>query len=240
MLLRRENRLARLREDFVSGVSHELRTPLTQIRLLSELLKSDGFRTDAERSRATDVIHREALRLSNLVDNVLEFSRSRRMPPQQNGDRVSIIGIVREVRESLAPLLEAQANKVDVIGDGVEASGGHEAVSRVIRNLIENAVKYGPPGQMIRVTITAPNGTAGARVTIDDEGPGIPTAERQRIWQPYYRLDRDRNAAAGGSGIGLAVVADLMRQLGGTAWVGDAPTKGARFTLEFPVRANGR
>jgi signal transduction histidine kinase len=110
----------------------------------------------------------------------------------------------------------------------------------VVRNLIENAVKYGPPGQTIRVTVTPPNGAAGVRVTIDDEGPGIPEAERQRIWQPYYRLDRDRNAAAGGSGIGLAVVADLMRQLGGTAWVGDAPTKGARFTLEFPAKANGR
>ena len=240
VMLRRENRLARLREDFVSGVSHELRTPLTQIRLLSELLKTDGFRTDSERGRATDVIHREALRLSNLVDNVLEFSRSRRMPPQQNGDRVQIAEIVREVRESLDPLLEAQENKVEITGDGVEASGGREAVSRVVRNLIENAVKYGPPGQTIRVTVTPPNGASGARVTIDDEGPGIPEAERQRIWQPYYRLDRDRNVAAGGSGIGLAVVADLMRQLGGTAWVGDAPTKGARFTLEFPGTANGQ
>jgi signal transduction histidine kinase len=79
LLLRRENRLARLREDFVSSVSHELRTPLTQIRLLSELLESDGFRSDAEKSRATGIIHREALRLTNLVDNVLDFARLRRV-----------------------------------------------------------------------------------------------------------------------------------------------------------------
>lgn len=240
VLLRRENRLARLREDFVSGVSHELRTPLTQVRLLSELLKTDGFRTPEERTRATDVIHREALRLSSLVDNVLEFSRVRRMPQRQTAGRVVISDVVRDVRDSLDPLLQAQANSIEVTGDGVEADGDREAVSRVIRNLIENAVKYGPPGQTIRVTVSPPAGDAGARVTVDDEGPGIPVSERQRIWQPYYRLDRDRNATATGSGIGLAVVADLMRQLGGTAWVGDAPGKGARFTVEFPSKANGR
>src|SRR5262249_24639961 len=162
------------------------------------LLKSDGFRSDAERSRATDVIHREALRLSNLVDNVLEFSRTRRLPPQENVGRACVSDIVREVSESLAPLLDAQANTIEVIGDGVEANGGREAVSRVLRNLIENAVKYGRNGQTIRVTITPPSDASGARVTVDDEGPGIPESERQRIWQPYYRLDRDRNVAAGG------------------------------------------
>ena len=78
VLLRREHRLARLREDFVSGVSHELRTPLTQIRMLSELLETDSFKSPAERARAVGIIHRESLRLTNLVDNILEFTRLRR------------------------------------------------------------------------------------------------------------------------------------------------------------------
>jgi two-component system OmpR family sensor kinase len=82
------------------------------------------------------------------------------------------------------------------------------------------------------VSRTESSGTA--RVTVDDQGPGIPRDERARIWQPYYRLDRDRNAPAGGSGLGLSVVADLMRLLGGRAWVENAPGGGARFTAEFP------
>jgi signal transduction histidine kinase len=110
LLLRRENRLVRLREDFVSSVSHELRTPLTQIRLLSELLESDGFRSDAERTRATGIIHREALRLTNLVDNILAFARRRRpegtAPP--GSVPVPLAEVAHELTEAFAPLLQPQ------------------------------------------------------------------------------------------------------------------------------------
>ncbi|HKS06616.1 MAG TPA: HAMP domain-containing sensor histidine kinase [Gemmatimonadaceae bacterium] len=233
MLLRREYRLARLREDFVSGVSHELRTPLTQIRMLGELLQSDGFKSDGERTRAIGVIHRESLRLTNLVDNILEFTRLRRLAPARTAARVALGDVTREVAESFAAMLDAQNNRIDVaVTDELDVPGDREAVGRVLRNLVENAIKYGPAGQTIRVAVSKSD--SSARVTVDDEGPGIPRDEWTRIWQPYYRLDRDRNAPAGGSGLGLSVVADLMRTLGGRAWVGDAPNRGARFTLEFP------
>ena len=243
LLLRREHRLARLREDFVSGVSHELRTPLTQIRVLSELLQSDGFKSDAERSRATGVIHREAMRLSNLVDNVLEFARLRR--PIQAGPvtRVALGEVTRELADSFAPWLEAQDVKLELeVAEELEVRGERDAVTRVLRNLVENAVKYGPPGQTIRVSVGR-NGAAGggggtARVIVDDEGPGIPEAERARIWHPYYRLERDRNAPAGGSGLGLSVVTELLGLLGGRAWIENGPgAKGARFIVELPLAA---
>lgn len=235
MLLRREQRLVRLREDFVSGVSHELRTPLTQIRMLSELLQSGGFRTDSERSHATGVIHREAMRLTNLVDNILDFTRLRRSVTATQLAPVSVAEVAREVADSFAPLLDAQSNRLElnVVADA-RVAGDRDAVNRVIRNLVENAIKYGPKGQTIRLGIS--HGEKGAALlTVDDEGPGIPRDEWSRIWQPYYRLDRDRNVAMGGSGLGLAVVADLTRVLGGRAWVGDAPGKGARFTVEIPL-----
>jgi signal transduction histidine kinase len=95
-------------------------------------------------------------------------------------------------------------------------------------------VKYGPPRQTVRLIVTRGDAAGDARITVDDEGHGIPEEERTRIWQPYYRLDRDRNAAIGGSGLGLSVVADLIRELGGHAWVGDAPGGGARFVVEMP------
>ena len=236
LLLRREHRLARLREDFVSGVSHELRTPLTQIRMLSELLQSEGFHTEAERARATEVIHREALRLTNLVDNVLEFSRLRRPAKAGPPAPVALAQVAHELAESFAPLLDAQGHRLELsIADDLEIPGDRDAISRVLRNLVENAVKYGPAGQTIHLTLERTDPPGGARVTVDDQGPGIPRDERTRIWQPYYRLDRDRNAPAGGSGLGLSVVADLMRLLGGRASVEDAPgRRGARFAVEFP------
>jgi signal transduction histidine kinase len=236
LLRRREHRLASLREDFVSGVSHELRTPLTQIRMLSELLETDGFKSPSERSRAIEIIHRESLRLTNLVDNVLEFTRLRRTAPAGAAERVSIGDVLREVAESFTPLLEAQGNRIEVdAAHGLEILGDRDALSRVLRNLVENAAKYGPASQTIRMSLTRADQNGTARVTVDDEGPGIPPSERERIWQPYYRLDRDRNAPAGGSGLGLSVVADLVRMLGGSVSVGDAPGKGARFTVDLPI-----
>jgi signal transduction histidine kinase len=95
-------------------------------------------------------------------------------------------------------------------------------------------VKYGPASQTIRVMLAPVEAGATARITVDDEGPGIPPAERSRIWQAYHRLDRDRNAPGGGSGLGLSVVADLVRMLGGSAGVSDAPGGGARFTVDLP------
>jgi len=234
VVLRREQKLTLLREDFVSGVSHELRTPLTQIRMLSELLQSDGFKTEEERARAHGIIHREAMRLTSLVDNVLEFSRRRRAPSTTLPTSVRLSEVVREMQESFAPLLAAERNALEVdVDDDLEVPGDRDTVTRVLRNLVENAVKYGPRGQVIRLTARrAP--AAMVRLTVDDEGAGIPERERERIFEPYYRLERDRNAPAGGTGIGLAVVADLLRTVGGRVFVGRAPGGGARFTVEFP------
>lgn len=238
LLRRREHKLARLREDFVSGVSHELRTPMTQIRMLSELLETEGFKSPAERTRAIGIIHREARRLSNLVDNILEFARLRRSGGSLAPGRIELGELLREVAESLGPLLEAQDNRLELVADAkVEVQGDRDALNRVFRNLVENAAKYGPASQTIRLTLSHGERAAGARVTVDDQGPGIPQAERSRIWQPYYRLDRDRNGPAGSSGLGLSVVAELVRLLGGSVSVGDAPGPrgGARFTVELPA-----
>jgi signal transduction histidine kinase len=239
LLLRREHRLARLREDFVSSVSHELRTPLTQIRMLSELLQSNGFRTEAEKARATGVIHRETFRLTSLVDNILEFGRLRRPATSQSQARAPLGDLVREITESFTPLLDASGSRLElVIADDLAVPGDRNAIGRVLRNLIENALKYGPQGQTVRLRVS--RSETAARITVDDQGPGIPREEWTRIWEPYYRLDRDHGAPAGGSGLGLAVVAGLMGQLGGRAWVEEAPGGGARMIVEIPDAAERR
>ncbi|HEY2804889.1 MAG TPA: HAMP domain-containing sensor histidine kinase [Gemmatimonadales bacterium] len=236
LLLRREQQLVRLRQDFVSGVSHELRTPLTQIRLHSELLLQDGFRSEQERRRAMTVVHRESLRMTNLVDNVLRFARPRRPLDADSAPATPLApgDVAREVGEMFQPLAaECGANLVVEAADDLRVVADRDAVTRILCNLTENALKYGPRGQTVRVGVAGSNGMV--RLTVEDGGPGIPPAERARIWEPYYRLARDRNAPAGGSGLGLAVVAGLVDSLGGRSAVESAPGGGARFVVDLPA-----
>lgn len=233
LLLRREQQLARLRDDFVSSVSHELRTPLTQIRVMGELLAGKGFKSVPEEERAREVIRREALRLTNLVDNVLQFARRRGAPEPLPVQTLALGDVIGEACDALEPLGAARGARLEVqAGDGVRVRADRDAVVQILRNLLENAIKYGPAGQTVRVGVEARDGVA--RLVVDDQGPGVPVAERERIWQPYHRLARDRRALGAGTGLGLAVVAELTDLLHGRAWVEDGPGGGARFVVELP------
>jgi signal transduction histidine kinase len=232
--LRRQQELARLRTEFVSGVSHELRTPLAQIRWFAELLHMGKLRTEDERTRSAGIIDQEARRLTYLVENVLNFSRA-----EKGTNRVSLAPAdldheITEAVELFAPL--ARARKMTVAG-ALEASAivslDRDALRQILLNLLDNAVKYGPVGQ----TITVGSEIAGdrVRVWVEDEGPGIPHEDRQRVWEPYVRLGREAEASTGGSGIGLSVVRDLVTLHGGRTRVEGAPGGGARVVIELPL-----
>src|SRR5438445_12247258 len=108
----------------------------------------------------------------------------------------------------------------------------------MLLNLLDNAVKYGPPGQTVTLGLTVTDGRA--RICVDDQGPGIPPAERERIWERFWRLERDRGSAVAGTGIALAVVRELAALHRGRAWIEDPPgghAGGARFVLEEPAAA---
>jgi signal transduction histidine kinase len=236
--LRRERELVRVRADFVSGVSHELRTPLAQIRMFAETLRLGRVRSDAERQRSIEIIDQEARRLSGLVENVLLFSRAERRAVRLDRRDEALDALVRDVVESFAPL--AAARRVAVRSElqpGVRAEVDRGAFCQVLLNLLDNAVKYGSAGQTVEVGLACEGGVA--RVWVRDEGPGIPAKERERIFRPFARLRRDVEGAVAGSGIGLAVVAQLAALHGGRVEVDDAPGGGARFTLELPARAGG-
>ncbi len=231
--LRRERELARLRDDFVSGVSHELRTPLAQIRMFAELLVAGKLRTEGERERSTKIIDQEARRLTHLVENVLHFSRVRRGTARLSRDAVDLGPLIDEITDGFRPL--AAAKKVELhteVDDGIIANVDGGALGQVVLNLLDNAVKYGPPGQA--VTLRTQLVDDRVRISVDDEGPGIPAEEWERVWAPYRRLQRDVNAAVGGSGIGLAVVRELTAMHGGRAWIADNPNGGTRFVIEIP------
>ncbi len=238
--LRRENELARLRADFISSVSHELRTPLAQIRMFAETLLLDRVRSDDERTRSLQIIDQEARRLTHLVTNVLQFSRAERRGTRLKLERSDLAAEVREAIEAFAPV--AQARRVELrtaLESGVDAPVDRFALRQVLLNLLDNAVKYGPHGQTVEVKLSRRDGHA--RLTVADQGSGIGARDRQRIWEPFFRREGDANSAVAGSGIGLAVVRELVTLHGGRAWVEKAPGGGARFVVELPgARGRGR
>ena len=232
--LRRQQQLARLRTEFVSGVSHELRTPLAQIRWFAELLHLGKLRTEDERERSAGIIDQEARRLTYLVENVLNFSRA-----EKGTNRVSPepAEIDREVQESLdlfAPLARSRGMTINpALGIKGIVSFDRNALRQILLNLLDNAAKYGPVGQ----TITVGSQIVGdrARIWVEDEGPGIPRDDRVRVWEPYIRLNRDAESSTGGSGIGLSVVRELVLLHGGRTRVESAPGGGARVVVELPL-----
>lgn len=235
--LRRQQELARLRTDFVSSVSHELRTPLAQIRLFAELLSMDKLRSDDERRRSACIIDQEARRLTYLVENVLNFARSERRANRLRLEDTEVAREIGDVLDTFAPLTRAKDVALHAeLTEGLVASVDRAALHQILLNLLDNAVKYGPAGQ----TITVRAGAAADRLLIEviDEGSGIPPEERERIWEPYHRLERDVKSVAG-SGIGLAVARELVELHGGRAWVEDAHPRGARFIVALPLAGAG-
>lgn len=230
LLLRREHELARLRAEFVSGVSHELRTPLAQIRMFSETLRLGRVRSDEEQERSLRIVDQEARRLTHLVENLLYFSRSERQPPHITPSQVALGNLVHEVVDAFEPLAAARSMTVEVSPHAeLTAVIDPDAVRQIILNLLENAAKYGPPGQSIFVEVSAPNGRA--RLVVEDQGPGIPPADRARVWERFWRLERDRHSHVPGTGIGLAIVRELAELHGGSVAIEDGIRGGARFVV---------
>jgi signal transduction histidine kinase len=233
---RREAVVARARTDFVAGVSHDLRMPLAQVLLAAETLALGRDRGDAERRTLLTSIVRETKRLIGLVENVLLFSRAGAIGLRPNVGRVDVAGLFTDVVEATRLSVDDAGQSLEVVGSSdaaVDADRG--LVRQALVNLIDNAVKYGRPGGRIRLGAEA---TAGAvRLYVEDDGPGVPAAERARVFEPYERLGRDQDSERTGSGLGLAVVRSIAEACRGRALIETAPTGGARAILELPAAA---
>jgi signal transduction histidine kinase len=232
--LRRESQLARLRTDFISGVSHELRTPLAQIRMFSGRSFWAAFGSMKSR-RSLAIIDQEARRLTHLVENLLHFSRSERQTTHIAPEPTALAPLVREVIDGFAPLAAARGARLSsAVPEDLVVPADPGAVRQMLLNLLDNAVKYGPAGQEIRIGATRENGIA--RLWVDDGGPGIPRADRERVWDRFWRLERDRGSAVAGSGIGLAVVRELAVLHHGKTWIDDTGAQvGTRVVIELPA-----
>lgn len=232
-LLARERELARLRSDFVSRVSHELRTPLTQIRMFAETLLLDRVRSPDERRRSMEIIDGEARRLSHLVENVLQLSRSERGALHVTPERCDLSALTARLAAELQPLLVKGRLTANVEPD-LYAQVDPDAIRQIVLNLLDNAIKYGAPDDdaMPEIRLALERRSDRVLLSLEDDGPGVPRRERERIWERFHRIERDSEAT--GTGIGLAVVRELVLAQGGRVWVESSERGGARFVVELP------
>ena len=245
--LRRQYKLAEARRTFVAAVSHEIRTPLAHVNALSETLLLGRAESPEQTQRWLRAIHREGRRLSVLTENVLMHARGERRGIRAAPQWTDVGAVVRDAVSLVEAQAHARSARIVIAGTSVDGAAGSSgawvdaaAVRQIVINFIENALKFGPDGQTVTVRVDlerpAAPGRAGGllRLSVDDEGPGVPLADHDRIWQPFVRLAEGGSAPAG-TGLGLSVVRQLVAELGGRWSVFDLPGRGARFRVELPL-----
>ena len=235
--LRRERELATLRGNFVAGVSHELRTPLAQIRMFSETLLLNRVRNADESKRALEIISQESIRLSQLVDNVLLFHRNVPDAEAAPSHLLDLTVFLRDVVDSFAPLAASKEVRIelDVPSEPVRVLADAGRLRQVLLNLLDNAVKFGPSGQVVRATLSRRD--QFGVITVADSGPGVALGDRHRVFAAFQR-GRDTRGT-GGAGIGLAVVKQIVEEHHGTVSIDDSTGVGAQFRVELPIADSG-
>jgi len=238
--VRREQRLARRRSELIAHVSHEIRTPVAQIRLFAETLRHGRVRSGHEAARSLDIIDEEAGRLAGLVDNLLQFTRSGDTRRPLSPAAVSLAGFFAATVERFGPLAGVKDAEIRVSVDppATEAWVDPTALGHIVFNLLDNAVKYGPAGEGIELGASQRSGSV--RIWVRDRGPGIPARDAESVWEPFTRLSRGVEHRVPGTGVGLAIVRDLVRRQGGRAWIEHPPDGGLRVVFELPAATASR
>jgi two-component system phosphate regulon sensor histidine kinase PhoR len=222
-------RLESMRKDFVANVSHELRTPITAVRSAAETARRTVQKDPEAALRFVDMIERNACRLQELVEDLLELSRieSKQFRPQ--AESVDLLPAISHVLSLFRDPAERKKLRfeADVPADGAAARADKRGVEQVLTNLVENAVKYCPEGATILLRVRPKDNQW--RVSVEDSGPGIEAKHLPRLFERFYRADKGRSRDMGGTGLGLSIVKHLVEAMEGHVGVESTPGKGTNF-----------
>jgi two-component system phosphate regulon sensor histidine kinase PhoR len=227
-------RLEGVRRDFVANVSHELKTPLTAIHGLVETLLDDPSIDEGKRREYLERIRVQSERMSSLVADLLTLSRVESGEAVLDRSPLDLRERVRDSARRFLPAAEAKALRLETVlpQEPVVVLGDAQALSEVVDNLLDNAVKYTPAGG--RVWVRVDGGAGSAVLEVEDTGPGIAPRDRDRIFERFYRVDKARSRELGGTGLGLAIVKHIVLALGGEVSVESAPGAGSTFRVRLP------
>ena len=234
--LRSEVRLVRSRERFLANVSHELRTPLQQILMFVQLLRLGKIRSASERERSLDIVERETNRLIALSNSVLAAAKPEL---QLKSGPVDVANVAFAAADFFTPMADARKMRLELdVQTPAIAKGDPGAIRQILINVLDNAAKYGPPGQTI--TIGVHSEEKKVRLWVDDSGPGIPASDQEHVWEPFFRVSGTVDDSTGGAGLGLAIVRDLATAMDADAALSTTPLGGTRFTLLLHSATNGK
>ncbi|MFH0808885.1 MAG: ATP-binding protein [Pseudomonadota bacterium] len=229
-------RLEQVRKDFVANISHELRTPLSSIRGYAETLEGDL--SDRQRTaRFAGIIRRHAERLANLLTDILNLSRIESGEAVLKRREFDMVQAVGEVLDQLRGKAEEKTIRVAAhvtAEKTLPVMGSREFIDQVLVNLIDNAIKYSPPGASVEVRVSSTDdGTV--RVDVTDTGIGIPPEDLDRVFERFYRVAKDRSRKVEGTGLGLAIAKNIIAAHKGRIWVESRPGKGSTFSFTVPT-----
>jgi signal transduction histidine kinase/predicted negative regulator of RcsB-dependent stress response len=231
----REAAAGRLQSDFVSAVSHEFRSPLTTLRQLTELLADGRIHEEGRRLRYFNVLQQESARLHQLVEDLLDFGRMDAGRRQYRIEPLDLSELVRDGIEEYQTMAGANGHRIEVSSDSsrLVVDADREAIGRVIRNLLENAVKYSPAATT--VWVETGHDARSAVLRVRDEGIGIPPEEKARIFEKFVRGEAAKHACIPGTGIGLAMVKEILRAHHGDVDLASEVGRGSTFIVRLPL-----
>lgn len=221
--------LERVRQDFVANVSHELRTPLAAIKVMTETLLQEGLSADQSHKFLAS-IDAECDRLNALVGDLLILTELDDVTDMPQAEIFSLHDLVSETAARMFPEEGGRRPALSVPPGLPPVKAGRDQIRQVLINLLDNAVKYSSPEA--RFGVSADYDASWVTVTVWDEGPGVPPAERARIFERFYRIDKARSRALGGTGLGLSIVKHIVEGYGGRVW--EDGTEGAAFHFTVP------
>ncbi|MFO0721199.1 MAG: ATP-binding protein [Nitrospira sp.] len=236
-------RLEKIRKDFVANVSHELRTPLTSIKGYVEALLDGGKDDPSTAAAFLEIIMRQSNRLNLILDDLLQLSQIESGQVLFRREPVELRALLERTVAVIKPLADKKHHTIELSlpDEYVVVEGDEERLVQVFINLLENAVKYTPDQGRISMAIrqATQSRTASPRpmieIVVADSGIGIPEADRPRVFERFYRVDKARSRELGGTGLGLAIVKHIVEAHSGHVWVeGNAP-RGSRFVVHLPV-----
>jgi two-component system phosphate regulon sensor histidine kinase PhoR len=228
-IVRQERRLGELKSQFVSSVSHELRAPVGSIRLMAEALH-EGKVTGEAAGEFHRLIAGEGARLSHLVENVLDFARIEEGRKRYRFEETDLKQLAADVLRLLEPLAAERGVTLAADLTDCTATVDPAAIQQALVNLLDNAIKFSPPGGTVTVILTS--AAAAWSLAVRDEGPGIPATEHERIFERFHRLGNELCRETQGAGIGLSIVKHIVRAHGGSIEVTSRPGEGSVFSIQ--------
>ncbi len=229
-----QEKLDKMRKEFVANVSHELRTPLTTIRSYTETLLDGALDNKEYTLNFLKVINSESERMTRLVKDLLQLSKLDYDKMEWNMKSLSILNILRDcvVKMEMAAKQKNQSLSFEAIGELCEINGDKDRIEQVIINIISNAIKYTPENGSIKVT--AKRLKDSVEIRIADSGIGIPKDDLPRLFERFYRVDKARSRSMGGTGLGLSIAKNIVEAHKGSIRIESEYGKGSEVIINFP------